>query len=506
MLCATNKAVSVIRDDPEEGHEKSFTFSSYFYESRENVPKFERYVVDEISMVNIEWITKLYFLKRENPDKKFNFFGDFNQCPQVHERHYEYLNYPVFKWLCGYNMMKKQYVEKCARYDLKLFLFLKYLEDNKETAIYGCSKCEGFVKEKPLTDGFLEYTCNGCGNKSIRGEMDHSERDFYVVEYKPLNSKCQINICKTNKLKDSINEQFLTDKYKQRISWYVGMRVIGKENKKTSNMFNAVEYTIKDIEGETIQLEEIPTKNDKPLYLPMSAFEPAFCITTYRKQGDKITTKGNIRQVKYMNFNEFYTAVSRFTKFENVRGIIGGVKYERKCEPLEATPVKLQVGQVGEIYLLENDEGKKYVGKTTNTTEHRFQEHLSNPEDNLKKAGGDWSIECVLSKLFYFKETDLGFLEQRYINVYYRKYGEEVMVNKLLVKREKEDYKPNVPVQLKAGVERFKIEEGDGFFRIQKTINGEKINKRVRFNAKNKEQKFKSITEYQGFLIEKFGF
>ena len=238
----------------------------------------------------------------------------------------------------------------------------------------------------------------------------------------------------------------------------------------------------------------------------MSAFEPAFCITTYRKQGDKITTKGNIRQVKYMNFNEFYTAVSRFTKFENVRGIIGGVKYERKCEPLEATPVKLQVGQVGEIYLLENDEGKKYVGKTTNTTEHRFQEHLSNPEDNLKKAGGEWSIECVLSKLFYFKETDLGFLEQRYINVYYRKYGEEVMVNKLLIKREKEDYKPNVPVQLKSGVERFKIEEGDGFFRIRKTINGEKINKRVRFNAKNKEQKFKSITEYQGFLIEKFGF
>jgi len=72
----------------------------------------------------------------------------------------------VFKWLCGYNMMIKQYVEKCARYDLKLFLFLKYLEDNKETAIYGCSKCEGFVKEKLLAGGFLEYTC----------EMDHSER------------------------------------------------------------------------------------------------------------------------------------------------------------------------------------------------------------------------------------------------------------------------------------------------------------------------------------------
>ena len=161
---------------------------------------------------------------------------------------------------------------------------------------------------------------------------------------------------------------------------------------------------------------------------------------------------------------------------------------------------------MGEVYLLESDEGKKYVGKTTNTTEHRFQEHLSNPDDNLKKAGGEWEIACVLSKVFYFNESQLSYLEQRLINVYYRKYGEDVMVNKLLVEREKESYKVNPPVVLKSGVEKFKIEEGEDYFRIRKVIYGESINKKIRFNGKNKENKKLEIENYQNSLIERFGF
>ena len=92
MLCFTNTACDNLRS---KGLDNVHTFDSYYHKSEfKNIPDdIKKVQVDEFSMAHMGCLTMLYYSKLQRPDLVIQFYGDPNQCKQVHERHIEYLNH-----------------------------------------------------------------------------------------------------------------------------------------------------------------------------------------------------------------------------------------------------------------------------------------------------------------------------------------------------------------------------------------------------------------------------
>ena len=63
------------------------------YEVLSSLCNIKRVQVDEFSLAHMGCLTMLYYSKLQRPDLVIQFYGDPNQCKQVHERHIEYLNH-----------------------------------------------------------------------------------------------------------------------------------------------------------------------------------------------------------------------------------------------------------------------------------------------------------------------------------------------------------------------------------------------------------------------------
>jgi hypothetical protein len=50
-------------------------------------------------------------------------FGDLFQCKQVYKnkRYFDYLQKFLVKFICGNNIIRKQHISECARYDNELY-------------------------------------------------------------------------------------------------------------------------------------------------------------------------------------------------------------------------------------------------------------------------------------------------------------------------------------------------------------------------------------------------
>ena len=83
-------------------------------------------------MTPLHWMEKLNQLKAQN-NCIIQFYGDTNQCKPVetHNRYIDYANRKFFREMCDNNMMIKEYVEGCARYDKDLYDVLEYLKKHK---------------------------------------------------------------------------------------------------------------------------------------------------------------------------------------------------------------------------------------------------------------------------------------------------------------------------------------------------------------------------------------
>ena len=132
VLCFTNKACQNIM--PILGKDaKVYTFDSKFYNEEDGtnlLSNVKRILVDECSMTPLRWMEKLNQLKTKN-NCIIQFYGDPNQCKPV-ETHNRYIDYAkFFREMCDNNMMTKEYVEGCARYDKDLYDVLEYLKTHK---------------------------------------------------------------------------------------------------------------------------------------------------------------------------------------------------------------------------------------------------------------------------------------------------------------------------------------------------------------------------------------
>jgi len=447
-LAFTNKACSALRCD---GFETVYTFDSFFTNrptiSRAN---FDRLIVDEFSMVPWFWIEILMEFKEKGGIVQM--YGDPNQCAQVAFRHFDYLKRRAFQFLCDNNLYVAEYNVETGRYTEDLHLFVRELESTLVNPTY-----------------------------------HHNEIDMSL----------RVNICKTLKKCQEINDYFSGGVFR------VGHPVICNKNFKKQQIFNSIIYRIENVHEKSVKINGF--------WVDKKHVEHGFAVTVYRYQGDTIPEPYNIHEVEKMDFNEFYTAVSRGKRLSDVHFPVStcGRKFVRISESPYPSLLVQQLPKSGEIYLMENHESKVcYVGKTTRDTLTRFQEHKDDSEDTIHKYDGKWVTKCV-AKIAYFSSDVLDNYEQAY-TLFYRKHHPKKY--ECVSQMFKIDNRVKCLVVTEPSVKGVNIDTKHKFdftdngkeFRIRAQVNGVKIEKRKRYSEKNKEIKKSEIEKIRMKLIETY--
>lgn len=112
---------------------------------------------------------------------------------------------------------------------------------------------------------------------------------------------------------------------------------------------------LKKRKGE-VAMMNLKNKNGK------NNFDPAYCITCYRYQGDTIEGEYNIHQSYLMDFNEFYTSLSRDRKLDDIHFNYTLKKFKKAKEKTEPTLVGQMKCAEGYIYAISNETIKKFYG------------------------------------------------------------------------------------------------------------------------------------------------
>jgi hypothetical protein len=376
VLCYTNKACQNIIQAL-GNNANVHTFDSKFWKQEDATTTFvtiKRILIDEFSMIPLKWIEKLYQLKKDN-NIVIQFYGDPNQCAPVDVRYMNYMNKKVFRWMCDYNLMEKEYVEGCGRYDRELYDVLEYLKI-------------------------------------------HHQLPEWLSE-KKSKSGCGVNICRTNKLRKIVNSKFHK-------GYFVGQKIISNKNNKAKGVFNSRFYYIHSILNDRVTLSE--TIDGKPFtgkkgiyYFNVKDIDPAYCVTCYKYQGDTIETDYNIYELNKMSFNELYTSLSRGRTLDKIHFKYTNKVFNSVSEPIESTtlfPVTLNKGEIYECY--NEQDNLYYIGYTTTSTEQRFKEHCEFKDDPIFKSGGKekWTSRKIID--YYFdKEDEIRKVEGFYIKEYY---------------------------------------------------------------------------------------
>ena len=106
--------------------------------------------------------------------------------------------------------------------------------------------------------------------------------------------------------------EFTYDNKKEKYDVCEGMPVFATRNIKDKNVFNTMQFVIKQINNERFLVnDEWYDKDDFSIN-----FIPAFCVTVYKYEGTDINEHYNIHDVNRMDKRELYTSISHTTKFE----------------------------------------------------------------------------------------------------------------------------------------------------------------------------------------------
>ena len=454
IFCFTNKACqNLIQSGLPKNDIR--TFDSAFYKDESITSNIKRIMVDEFSMLPIKWMEQLYLLKKKGCF--IQLYGDDDQCPQVDKRYYNYRKKKVFRHICDFNLIEKQFVEGCGRYNKNLYTALRCL---KET-----------------------------------GRLHPS------LKNKNIDENIEVNITKYNHTKDEINKKFMAGR-----SFYKGLKIIGTKNY-NKIIFNSRFYYVVDFKDDKVSVTEeeggnpLTNNNDEAIYFPTNYFEPAFAVTCYRYQGSTIEGNYNIWDVDKMNFNELYTALSRGRKLSNVHFKYTDQYFKKVKEPLNATLRRYSRGNIGEIYLMSNEKHNvHYVGKSTTNTQQRFEEHKANKNDPMHAYDGKWTTKCISSVRYWSDELDKA--ETRYIRIYHEKGYK--LINTYKVPKKEITYKMETGTIDERIKNKYNIEDNGNFFRIRYMDNGGKrIEIKRRYGKrKSKEEALIEINKERDNLLK----
>lgn len=427
-FCFTNNAVFVINN--RSGEHVFRTFDSFFseHQSVENHVKelngYDKILIDEISMVPTKLLNMLMLCKNINDKIQINAFGDFNQCQPVEDLKYDYKNSILMKTLFDYNLIEMLYKPELGRYDKKLYDILMVL----------------------LESGKLST------------EFHNNEIDSYV------------NICYLNATRKRINEKCLQKFLKENRGkkYQIGKMIISKNMPvvvheiQTCDAIKAKEFELMvsnkfkvdsvDEEKEIIYLSNEMGIKEVPFKLFIKCFDYAFCMTTYKYQGSSINQPFNIYDCKLMDLNILYTAISRSTSFDFVH-LVGETKemYHRSPVTKYCSLINMKVKLCdGIVYKISGDDWV-YIGKTLNTLEDRYKEHLEAPTSDImfEKLKTKHSISAI-QKVLIRNDNELRKLEDDYIRYYINNGFNVVNVKntKKYLKEKTDKEKKNVEVKI----------------------------------------------------------
>ena len=486
VLSFTNKAIENIKsrliekDFKNDMNNICFTFDSYFcdWKGRDiNSLEGKTIVIEEFSMVPNKWMTMIYKAYTMFGNK-IHMFGDPNQCEPVRggsQINYDYLRSKTINEMCG-KVEKLGYIEKTCRYDKQTHeLLYKFLKHGKISTYF-----------QPIDKNLNK---NICYLNSTRIK---------------INTQCCDQFSKGKKY-ETVEFKYNNKKEKYKVS--VGVPIIATQNIKNQNIFNTMEFRVKDISDKQFLVNNVWYDINKF----SKNFIPSFCVTVYKYQGADINEPYNIFDVNRIDKKQLYTALSRTTKHDYIH--VNNKEFNRKYFNRKQPVIELvnskfnSLYNKGKIYKVTFSNKMVYTGSTCEELETWFKWHLSDKNSQVfKHKDKNSEIELIVYAPSKDKKS-LENVENKHITEFADKYG-ELLLNKRcnpLKKSKKVEYQ--VMMENKQQLEEriakledkltIKDDAKNKLFYFDAIIDGKRQHMASKYKRCTKDEALKSITRKQ---------
>lgn len=355
FLSFTNKVVIELK---KKGAEVAYTLDKFFHkDNKRDLSKIHVLVIDEFSMIPMQFLSKLIKIKKKYSHLEFMILGDEKQLPPVitdGAKCYKYTNTFVMKYLCKFNYVQARYKPEYSRYDQTTYDILTEFVEKQQLSEK--------LKDKTLKPGLMQNLC------------------YYRKTAEEVNEECRKLFIKNNPNAVKITNDF-----------YVGMKIISNENNPILDIYNSETFEIvdykkpnisikSDLTGETIQVSVLSFKKK---------FDLAYCITIHRSQGSTLEGEYNIYDIYSLSFELMYVAMSRCRNIDNVHfdyiePFIFWKQEYTDNSVLRKGVYKDNFGEKyenGKIYQIKYNDEIIYIGQTTSEKlETRLKQHIKDAE------------------------------------------------------------------------------------------------------------------------------
>lgn len=456
IMCAfTNSAVNNLRrkcwklyknqDGVEPEHIEFMTLDSMLAPNRKNL-KADMIIVDEVSTVSKNHMNKLASIK----DVEFIFLGDFNQCPPVEADDgtiYSYQESRMFKLMCKNVMINFEYNKDYARNDEMTYEVSQYL----------------------LKTGKLHPALKG----------------------RRVNSDLKANVTRTRAMRKEINDKF------DGFNYFVGQKIIMEYNSmkeielKKAGIYNSEFYEIEEIFGDEFKLK------GKNHLVKKRFIQPAYAVTVYKYQGSEINEPFNIMEVDKMCIEELYTALTRARRFEDIH-----LDFTDKTFEHYKKNVSMLFVNTNKPYKLFAVIDKPEDDRVEAVPEHDLKYVPIYNYDDLKKTMKEMNSESFVKRYGEMKQEDILIREE---GMFYDTTSRDI--DKTIAELKEEPYECIKRVNLieALNVESLiEIKETNRGFRIQKTLNGKKIDNVFTTKEKAEQKRRELLKQYYLPLVDQF--
>lgn len=249
--------------------------------------KYDWIIIDEKSMMRENFLSSFYSMKKQI-NCKIILAGDWNQLPPVCDRSstFDYENSSCVWNICDGN---KLLLTTCRRSDKQVYNLSLDVE-NIDTTKLGhkeCKKSIAFrnVKRKQVNQSWMEKLAPKNCEILKKNEKNPNSQDTYIYAGLPIMA------CKTNR---------------------------------DSNIFNGMEFVVKNIKKAGISVVNRKTKEiilvARDIFTTI--FFPAYCVTVHKSQGATYDEEYTIYEWNEFEKRMKYVAITRGTKIENINIVV----------------------------------------------------------------------------------------------------------------------------------------------------------------------------------------
>ncbi len=343
----------------------------------EPLAKYTRVVLDEFTMLPPDVMGHIVngFIKY---GVKIIAFGDPDQCKAPVDAWIAYESNRIFLRMCGNLVVNAQYKKEFARYDESLYRALLEFKATK----------------------LLNWPCDRV--KSWR------------------------NLCLTNKTRNRVNAECFAawvEEHDAKVVQFgmnlcIGLPVMAYDDHiREIGVFKTQVWTVQAV-GKTITLEREgkTIELDKPTF--NKVFDYSFAMTVQKCQGITIHEPYNILEASQMSADVLYTALSRGTTRSHVHiDSVRRTPYKPTSrERVVETKIHPENLKVGRIYRIDMEDGSVYVGRTEQTLEERFAQHLHSPtNEDMLEALTPLAKITLLDEFKFSKTSVFADIEQTWI-------------------------------------------------------------------------------------------